>query len=67
MHVRTNAPGAEVASYPDPMWSWIWIAGLYVLGIGFFRWLGGIGAAAEAIQSWGRVTASRRRVTSPKT
>jgi hypothetical protein len=66
MHVRTNAPGAEPASYPDCMWSWIWIGALYVLGIGFFRWLGGIGAASEAIQNWGRVTASRRRVTSPK-
>jgi hypothetical protein len=47
------------------MWGWIWVVVVYVLGIGFFRWLGGIGAAADAIQSWGRVTAARRRPTSP--
>jgi hypothetical protein len=47
------------------MWGWIWIAVMYVLGIGFFRWLGGIGAASDAIQRWGRVTAERRRTTSP--
>jgi hypothetical protein len=38
---------------------------VYVLGIGFFRWLGGVAAAADAIQRWGRVTADRRRATSP--
>jgi hypothetical protein len=43
------------------MWGWVWIAVLYVLGIGFFRWLGGVGAAAEAIERWGRSTAERRR------
>ena len=46
------------------MWEWILIAVLYVLGIGFFRWLGGVGAAADAIQRWGHVTAERRRRTS---
>jgi hypothetical protein len=46
------------------MWAWILIAALYVLGIGFFRWLGGIGAAADAIQRWGQTTAERRRPTS---
>ncbi len=51
--------------YPAGMWSWIGIAVLYVFGIGFFRWLGGIGAASDAIQRWGRVTADRRRTTSP--
>ncbi len=34
---------------------------LYILGIGFFRWLGGIGAAAEAIERWGHAAAERRR------
>ena len=43
------------------MWGWIWVIVLYVLGIGFFRWLGGVGAAADAIASWGRATAERRR------
>jgi hypothetical protein len=47
------------------MWGWIWIVVLYVLGIGFFRWLGGIGAAADAIERWGRVTAERRRRPTP--
>jgi hypothetical protein len=49
------------------MWSWIWIAALYVLGIGCFRWLGGVGAAADAISRWGRSTAERRRRTSSST
>jgi hypothetical protein len=43
------------------MWDWIWIAALYLLGIGTFRWLGGIGAAADAITSWGRATGERYR------
>ena len=43
------------------MWSWIGIAALYVLGIGLFRWLGGVAAAGDAIASWGRATAERRR------
>lgn len=45
------------------MWSWIGIVVLYVLGMGFFQWLGGIGAASEAIQRWGQATAERRRRT----
>ncbi len=50
------------------MWDWVWIAVLYVLGIGFFRWLGGIGAAADAIQRWGHAHAERgRRVSSSST
>jgi hypothetical protein len=43
------------------MWSWLGIAVLYVLGMGLFRWLGGIGAAAGAIQRWGHVVGERRR------
>ena len=45
------------------MWGWIWIIALYVLSIGLFRWLGGIGAAANAIQRWGHATAERKRRT----
>ncbi len=41
--------------------SWIEIALLYLLGMGLFRWLGGISAAAEALSRWGRATAERRR------
>lgn len=43
------------------MWDVIWIVALYALGIGFFQWLGGIGAASSAIQQWGRASAERRR------
>jgi len=48
------------------MLGWIWIAVVYVAGIGFFRWLGGLGAATDAIQRWGRSTSEqRRRASSP--
>jgi hypothetical protein len=43
------------------MWSWIGVVALYVLGIGLFQWLGGIGAAADAITSWGRASSEKRR------
>jgi hypothetical protein len=44
------------------MWGWIWIIALYLLSIGLLRWLGGIGAAADAIQGWGRAVVHRRRL-----
>jgi hypothetical protein len=40
--------------------SWIVIGILYVLSIGGFRWLGGIGAASEALRRWGRSQAADR-------
>jgi hypothetical protein len=40
--------------------SWIVIGVLYVLSIGGFRWLGGIGAAGEALRQWGRSRAADR-------
>jgi len=43
------------------MWTWIWIVAVYLLSIGLFRWLGGIGAAADAIQRWGHSVGERRR------
>jgi hypothetical protein len=43
------------------MWSWIAIAVVYVVALGFFRWLGGITAAANAIQRWGHAVGERRR------
>jgi hypothetical protein len=43
------------------MWSWLLIGALYVLGIGFFRWLGGVASAGDAIARWGRSTAERKR------
>jgi hypothetical protein len=45
------------------MWGWILIGVLYVLGMGFFHWLGGIGAAADAIRRWGHSSAEQRRRT----
>jgi hypothetical protein len=49
------------------MWDWIVIGVLYAVGIGFFRLLGGIGAAAEALQTWGRAssTVRNKRAASP--
>ena len=43
------------------MVSWIVIGLLYVLSISLFRWLGGVGAAGDAIARWGRATAEKRR------
>jgi hypothetical protein len=43
------------------MWQWIWIVAVYLLSISLFRWLGGIGAAADAIQRWGNTVGARRR------
>jgi hypothetical protein len=43
------------------MWSWVVVAVLYVLGMSFFHWLGGIGAAADAIQRWGHAVGERHR------
>lgn len=42
------------------MLRWIEIVALYALGMGFFLWLGGIYAAADAISRWGRSTTERR-------
>jgi hypothetical protein len=49
------------------MWGWIWIVAVYLLSISLFRWLGGIGAAADAIQRWGRAVGERRRRSSSST
>jgi hypothetical protein len=50
------------------MWGWIWIGGLYVLGMGFFYWLGGIASAADAIKRWGHASGARRqRASSSRT
>jgi hypothetical protein len=45
--------------------SWILIGGLYLLGIGFFRLLGGLPAAGDAFKQWARsTTRSSARVSS---
>jgi hypothetical protein len=43
------------------MAGWIAIGVLYVLNVAFLRWLGGVGAAGEAISRWGRAVADLRR------
>ena len=40
------------------MWSWIVIGCLYVIVIGGFRILGGVGAAADAVRDWGRASSN---------
>ncbi len=42
------------------MWDWAFILLLYVIGVGFFHLLGGFRAAADAIQTWGRASSTRR-------
>ena len=50
------------SGYPaGSMWSWIVVGVLYASGILFFQLLGGLGAAATAIQRWGRSSSERRR------
>lgn len=46
------------------MRDWVVPAVLYLLGIGFFRVLGGLDAAGEALRRWGAASAARRRATS---
>jgi hypothetical protein len=40
------------------MREWIIIVVLYVFGVGFFHVLGGLGAAAESLKQWGRVSST---------
>ena len=42
------------------MRDWIVIAVLYALFLAFFRSLGGLGAAAEALRRWGKASTSIR-------
>lgn len=35
------------------MWDWIIIVALYGLGLGLYEILGGLGAAADALKTWG--------------
>ena len=39
---------------------WVIILGLYLLGLSFFRLLGGFRAAAAAIERWGRESSGPR-------
>jgi hypothetical protein len=42
------------------MRGWMVIAVLYTLFLAFFRFLGGLGAAADALRRWGKASASIR-------
>ena len=40
--------------------SWIVVIALYLLGMGLFHLLGGLGAAGEWFQRWGETSATKR-------
>ena len=40
------------------MRDWIVVVVLYLFGMGLFHVLGGLGAAAETLKRWGRVSSS---------
>lgn len=42
---------------------WIIIGVLYVAGIGFFRFIGGLDSASEGLRRWGAAYAEQRRAT----
>jgi len=43
------------------MWQWVVVALLYLVGICFFRLVGGVNSAGEALRRWGEATARRKR------
>jgi hypothetical protein len=45
--------------WSDGVLDWIVIGFGYLLALGLFVWLGGIGRAAEAFRSWGRWASTR--------
>jgi hypothetical protein len=49
------------------MRDWIIIGVLYILGMGFFRLIGGFASASDAIQDWARSSSEKRRhrISSP--
>ena len=49
----------------ESMWSWVIVAVMYVLGMGLFGILGGLGSAAEGFRRWGESTSALRNRTSP--
>ena len=48
----------------EAMEDWIIIAILYAFGIGFFRLLGGMNAAGEALRRWGRASSTVKATAS---
>jgi hypothetical protein len=49
------------------MWVWILIGILWALNIGLLRWLGGVAAAGEAIESWGLLASRKAAAQAPGT
>jgi hypothetical protein len=47
------------------MLSWAIVVVLYLMGMGFFYLLGGVAGAADALEGWGRRSASARSDRSP--
>ncbi len=47
------------------MLSWAIVVVLYLFGMGFFYLLGGVAGAADALEGWGRRSASTRSRRSP--
>jgi hypothetical protein len=47
------------------MLTWIVVLVLYAVGMGLFHILGGLSAAGEAIENWGRASADREEQLSP--
>jgi hypothetical protein len=47
------------------MLDWVIIVLLYAFAAGFFRLIGGLGGAADALQQWGSKSASPRGRRSP--
>ena len=47
------------------MVSWAIVVILYLIGMGFFYLLGGLAGAADALEGWGRRSASTRSGRSP--
>jgi hypothetical protein len=43
-----------------PLREWIPIVVLYLVGLGFFRLLGGFAAAGRALERWGRGSSTMR-------
>jgi hypothetical protein len=56
---RTVSLGVARASFSRPP-RWIVVVVLYALGMGSFHVIGGLGAAADAFERWGRHSASAR-------
>jgi hypothetical protein len=46
-----------------PVWTWIIVGSLYLLGMGLFALLGGLASAGEAFRQWGESHAAKRHLS----